>query len=196
MGGAGRTKNEGVSKRSNRDLLRSFRERNDPTPTYGTSKRALLLCCIRSIFDLTLGLTISLLNRTDNSMSGHSGNNEQQAFNRQATILRKNLLKADAILRRGSDWPDMLGRLNAAYNQTSNLDVAIQDVWEHFVYLPKQATANPGDIPFFLSTRLESPEEDSANNKLEVEDPVQQLAQYEKNAAKLVKEYEENMVRF
>jgi len=129
-------------------------------------------------------------------MSGRSSNNQQQAFNRQATILRKNLLKADAILRRGSDWPDMLGRLNAAYNQTSNLDVAIQDVWEHFVYLPKQATANPGDIPFFLSTRLESPEEDSANNKLEVEDPVQQLAQYEKNAAKLVKEYEENMVRF
>jgi len=138
--------------------------------------------------------------------SGGSSYSDQQAFHRQATILRKNLLEADAILRRGSDWPNMLGKWNAALNQTSNLDAAIQDVWEHFVYVPKQATANPGDIPFFLSTRLEMPEEDSpasssgsggaTTSKLEVEDPVQQLAQFEKITAKLVAEYEANMVRF
>jgi len=133
---------------------------------------------------------------TSSGPSSSRTSSQQQAFNRQATILRKNLIDADAILRRGSDWPSMLGRWNAAYNQTCNLDAAIQDVWEHFVYLPKQATANPGDIPFFLSTRLESPETDSSLNKLEVEDPVQQLTQYEEKAAKLVADYEASMVRF
>ena len=142
------------------------------------------------------------------SSSSGSSYSDQQAFHRQATILRKNLVEADAILRRGADWPNMLGRWNAAFNQTTNLDAAIQDVWEHFVYVPKQATANPGDIPFFLSTRLdEAPEDDSrktkgdsetaaGGGKFEVEDPVQQLAQYEKMTAKLVREYEASMVRF
>ena len=88
---------------------------------------------------------------------GARRNTEQQSvFTRQATILRKNLGEWDLILRnpKGEDWPRMLGRLNAASNQTTTLDKSIEDVMEHFVYLPKQSTANPQDIPFFLSTRL------------------------------------------
>ena len=98
---------------------------------------------------------------------------------------------------RGEDWPTMLGRLNAALNQTANLDRSIDDVMEHFVYMPKQATANPQDIPFFLSTRLETPATDSSIEIPSVgSDPVQQLATFENTAARLAAEYEENMVRF
>lgn len=86
-------------------------------------------------------------------------------------------------------------------NQTNNLDKSIDDVLEHFVYLPKQSTANPQDIPFFLSTRLadaaggetaQVEPEDIFGNK----DPVQVVARYENRAAELAAEYEENMVRF
>ena len=104
----------------------------------------------------------------------------------------------------------MLGRLNAAYNQTTNMDKSIDDVMEHFVYVPKQATANPQDIPFFLSTRLETPaDEDAAIAKSESGsqgvgkllaasglDPVRQLSDFETMAAKLALEYEENMERY
>jgi len=87
-----------------------------------------------------------------------SADSQQTTFTRQATILRKNLGEWDMVLHnpRGEDWPKMLGRLNAALNQTSTLDNSIEDVMEHFVYLPKRATANPQDIPFFLSTKLDS----------------------------------------
>ena len=132
----------------------------------------------------------------------------------QATILRKNLGEWDMKLHdsRGEDWPRMLGRLNAALNQTSTLDNNIEDVMEHFVYLPKQATANPQDIPFFLSTKLDTSTTDdrttsktSSSRKkndsamqelLALDDPVQILSKYEDQAAKLVQEYEEEMVRF
>ena len=108
---------------------------------------------------------------------------------------------------RGEDWPKMLGRLNAALNQTSTLDNSIEDVMEHFVYLPKRATANPQDIPFFLSTKLDSSVSDdrisSAKKKdstvqdlMALGDPVQVLSKYEDQAAKLAQEYEEEMVRF
>ena len=42
---------------------------------------------------------------------------QQQAFLRQANILRKNLNAWDGMLHsaRGEDWPSMLGRLNAAF---------------------------------------------------------------------------------
>eukprot|EP00956_Cyclotella_meneghiniana_P043549 scaffold275516_cov76-Cyclotella_meneghiniana.AAC.1 len=83
-------------------------------------------------------------------------NEQQQTFLRQANILRKNLNAWDGMLHssRGEDWPSMLGRLNAAFNQTGNLDQTIQDQSEHFVYVPKKSTINPQDIAFFLSTRL------------------------------------------
>mmetsp|Transcript_840 Transcript_840/g.2337 ORF Transcript_840/g.2337 Transcript_840/m.2337 type:complete len:166 (+) Transcript_840:162-659(+) len=90
-------------------------------------------------------------------MSAASRRNEhQQAYLRQATILRKNLVEWDQTIRspQGANWPSMLGRLNAAMNQSSNLDKCIEPVLEHFVYVPKKCTANPQDIPFFLSTRL------------------------------------------
>ena len=83
------------------------------------------------------------------------------------------------------------------------MDRNIEDVMEHFCYLPKQSTANAQDIPFFLSTRLETPaaEETSASKaasekEKEAGDPTQLLAQYENRAAQLAAEYEENMVRF
>ena len=143
-----------------------------------------------------------------------SADSQQSTFTRQATILRKNLGEWDMVLHnpRGEDWPKMLGRLNAAMNQTSTLDNSIEDVMEHFVYLPKKATANPQDIPFFLSTKLDSSASDerastssSATKKkkdstvqdlLALGDPVQVLSKYEEQAAKLAQEYEEEMVRF
>ena len=140
-------------------------------------------------------------------MSSGRRSGEQQAallYMRQATILRKNLLEWDRMLRtpRGEDWPTMLGRLNAALNQTVNLDRSVDDSMEYSVYVPKQATANPQDLPFFLSTRLESPADTEQGTdetraaKTFKGDPVQQLSEYEKNAAELVAQYEENMVRF
>ena len=142
---------------------------------------------------------------------GNRRNTEQQSvFTRQSTILRKNLAEWDAILRnpRGEDWPKMLGRLNAALNQTANIDKSIEDVLEHFVYLPKQSTANAQDIPFFLSTRLEAPtttsedtgtqsqHQQSQDQSLVQGDPVQILSRYENRAAELAAEYEEDMIRF
>jgi len=146
----------------------------------------------------------------------------QATYTRQATILRKNLLEWDRMLHnpRGEDWPTMLGRLNAAFNQASSMDRSIEDVLEHFVYLPKKSTANPQDIPFFLSTRLEMPSDTAVasaahdDDEVDVEetveepvskkqkkataaiDPVQELAKYESSAAQAAAEYEENMVRF
>ena len=84
------------------------------------------------------------------------------------------------------------------------MDRNIEDLMEHFCYLPKQSTANAQDIPFFLSTRLESPPTDeTATSKAAPEkekevagDPTQLLAQYENRAARLAAEYEESMVRF
>lgn len=81
-------------------------------------------------------------------------------------------------------------------NQTVNLDKSIDDVLEHFVYQPKQATANAQDIPFFLSTRLADTEEKVSEDIFGNKDPVQLVARYENRAAELANEYEENMVRF
>lgn len=123
--------------------------------------------------------------------------NEQAPFTRQATILRKNLIEWDRMLRtpRGEDWPNMVGRLNAAFNQTVTLDRSIEDVMEHFVYVPRKATANPQDIPFFLSTRLEVPSDDAKHIEISG-DPIHELAQYEAAASRIAAEYEENMLRF
>ena len=85
---------------------------------------------------------------------------------------------------------------------------------EHFVYLPKQATANPQDIPFFLSTKLDSSTSDdrtasstkksssrkkkdtTVHDLLALGDPVKVFSKYEDQAARLAQEYEEEMVRF
>ena len=55
--------------------------------------------------------------RTADRMSASSRRDEhQQAYLRQATILRKNLMEWDETIRspQGANWPSMLGRLNAA----------------------------------------------------------------------------------
>lgn len=109
----------------------------------------------------------------------------------------------------GESWPSMLGRLNAAMNQTQNLDKSIDDVMNHFVYEPKKSTANPADIPFFLSVRLvDDTNHDNGNEKdddgstsmddqdVGVKDPVAVLERYEKCAAQLVNDFEDNMIRF
>jgi len=142
------------------------------------------------------------------STGGRRNTEQQSMYTRQATILRKNLGEWDLVLRnpRGEDWPRMLGRLNAAYNQTTNMDKSIDDVMEHFVYLPKQSTANPQDIPFFLSTRLEAASADHSSTKKSKQetqdafvierDPVDVLTKYEARAAELAREYEDDMDRF
>jgi hypothetical protein len=153
---------------------------------------------------------ISTKQAPNNKMSGRRNAyfEQQAAYIRQSTILRKNLGEWDLILRnpRGEDFPKMLGRLNAALNQTANMDKTIQDVLEHFVYLPKQSTANAQDIPFFLSTRLEATTaEDAANSSsqqkqdqslVQAGDPLEVMSKYEERTAKLAAEYEEAAVRF
>ena len=148
-------------------------------------------------------------------MSSGGSMETQTAYTRQAVILRKNILEWDRTVRTGlsEDWPKSLGRLNAALNQTVNMDKSIVDVMEHFVYLPRKATANPQDIPFFLYTRLEDEavvaasadaEEDSGNDAVVADfdldvtqtDPVRYLVDYENQAAELAAEYERQMVRF
>jgi len=158
-------------------------------------------------------------------MSSSRRNNfeQQQTFHRQATILRKNLSAFDYTLhqRQQEDWPRMLGRLNAAWNQASNLNYnGIDDVLEHFVYLPKRCPANPQDVPFFLSTRLtdtppakaaptisdtkkdddnESEQkgaDDEVSQKGIEEDPTKTLRIYEEYAAKMAVEFEDSMIRY
>jgi hypothetical protein len=136
-------------------------------------------------------------------MSTGRGVNDQQAtFSRQATILRKNLIEWDAMLHnsRGEDYPTMLGRLNAAFHQTASMDRSIDDVLEHFVYVPKKCTANAQDIPFFLSTRLESSVDELASLKDDqinaMADPIDGLAKFERTGARIASEYEGKMVRF
>lgn len=113
----------------------------------------------------------------------------------------------------------MLGRLNAALSQTTNLDKSIEDVLEHFVYVPRQSTANAQDIPFFLSTRLQTPSDETTStapttkktkkttltgegspgddDPLQfLDDPAQQLVKFESIASNLATAYEESMIRF
>ena len=51
------------------------------------------------------------------SLPPRQHNEQQQAFLRQADILRKNLSAWESMLRstHGENWPSMLGRLNAAF---------------------------------------------------------------------------------
>lgn len=132
----------------------------------------------------------------------------QKVFVRQANTLRKNLYEWDQVLRdsTGEDWPSMLGRLNAAMNQINNLDNSIDDIMNHFVYEPRKSTANPQDIPLFLSVRLvdESKRENEKDEKEAVggkdgdtsSDPVKFLNEYEKRAAIMANKFAESMVRY
>lgn len=128
--------------------------------------------------------------------------NHHTLYVRQANILRKNIYEWDQTLRSstGEDWPSMLGRLNAAMSQTNNLDRSIEDVMNHFVYEPKKSTANPQDIPFFLSVRLiDGNDEKNTNDEIKsdsAKNPVVLLNKYEKEAADLANHFEENMIRF
>ena len=110
-------------------------------------------------------------------------------------------------------------------NQSSNLDKCIEPVLEHFVYVPKKCTANPQDIPFFLSTRLTTDAQkqkadtasgadrdgtkkdeegdgettsatDVAMGDTHIEDPVKALKEFENVAAELAADYESKMLRF
>ena len=150
--------------------------------------------------------------RTSSGRTNRRTNDQLSSFVRQATILRKNFTEWDRVLtnpQRGEDWTTMLGRYNAAYNQILHVDTTINDVMEHFVYVPQRATANPQDIPFFLSTRLETPPTTTATKKYTDTDDdndenvetgntnaAQLLIDYENYAAKLVQQYEQSMVRF
>jgi len=83
---------------------------------------------------------------------------------------------------------------------------------EHFVYQPKRCTANAGDIPFFLSTRLadapagiatttsskeDNTESNNASNNVDaVEDPERLLQSYEILISDVTLKYENSMTRF
>ena len=109
----------------------------------------------------------------------------QAVFARQAVILRKNLnWKLD-------DWETCLGKLNASFHSVQTLDRSIPDVLQHFVFLPLKATANPPDMPFFLSSRLEALDEDT-----EVPNAAQHLTDFDKQVRQHIAEYEESMIRF
>jgi len=150
-------------------------------------------------------------------------NEQQQAFLRQATILRKNLNAWEATIcsAQGEDWPSMLGRLNAAFNQAGNLDSGIEDASEHFVYVPKKCTMNAQDMAFFLSTRLataaggennmkknnngatgdehEGGSSSSSSSKRQYyggEEPAKRLRRYESQIDELASEFENGIVRF
>lgn len=106
-------------------------------------------------------------------------------------------------------------------NQTINVDQGIEDALDHFAIEPKKCLANPVDVPFFLSVRIVDDEVVDAdgnvesggagannsigaansgmNNKNENQNrknPVQHIYQYEQDAAKFARDFEENMVRF
>ncbi len=87
----------------------------------------------------------------------------------------------------------------------------------HFVYEPRKTTANPQDIPLFLSVRLvddshvEQQEEDyemenddaerkisggKRNTEETVRNPAELLTQYEKKAADLANNFAETMIRY
>ena len=144
---------------------------------------------------------------------------QQRAFLRQAGILRKNLIAWDSTLHsvRGEDWPSMLGRLNAAFNQAGNLDRGIDDASEHFAYVPRRCLANAQDVAFFLSTRLvvAAPSSSSSGERDDGEgndgkrndddggdcdgggeEPAARLRRYERRAAELASEFEGGMIRF
>ncbi|KAL7435735.1 hypothetical protein ACHAXM_004814 [Skeletonema potamos] len=157
------------------------------------------------------------------SLPPRQHNEQQQAFLRQATILRKNLNAWEATIcsARGEDWPSMLGRLNAAFNQAGNLDSGIEDASEHFVYIPKKCTMNAQDVAFFLSTRLATAaggDNKKKNNFSDkgginekggssislsskrqyygVEEPAKRLRRYESQIDELASEFENGIVRF
>mmetsp|Transcript_8939 Transcript_8939/g.20786 ORF Transcript_8939/g.20786 Transcript_8939/m.20786 type:complete len:140 (-) Transcript_8939:99-518(-) len=135
---------------------------------------------------------------------------QQTSFLRQAVILRKNLTAWEATLRSqyGEDWPSMLGRLNAAFNQAGNLDSQIEDAAEHAVYVPKKCTVNAQDISFFLSTRLVTAtgddktdrkcadENDPESQNFGGEQPSNRLRRYESEAKDIANEFENSLVRF
>eukprot|EP00815_Leptocylindrus_aporus_P012264 CAMPEP_0116065650 /NCGR_PEP_ID=MMETSP0322-20121206/9904_1 /TAXON_ID=163516 /ORGANISM="Leptocylindrus danicus var. apora, Strain B651" /LENGTH=146 /DNA_ID=CAMNT_0003552035 /DNA_START=43 /DNA_END=483 /DNA_ORIENTATION=+ len=144
------------------------------------------------------------------SRQGRRRDAHQQSIIRHASILRKNLMEWDYVLNtpaRAENWPTMLGRLNAALNQANNLDNNIEDVLEHFCYLPKRVTANPGDIPLFLSSKLApfpgmelSTKGDAAKRKVEdnedMKEPVKKLREYESRVSSIVTKLESDIQRY
>jgi hypothetical protein len=95
-------------------------------------------------------------------------------------------------------------------NQSGNLNRCIEPVLEHFVYVPKKCTANPQDIPFFLSTRLAAGDaskvadasggsdvkSNDADQAATIEDPVKALREFESTAAEVAADFESKMIRF
>lgn len=92
-------------------------------------------------------------------------------------------------------------------NQAGSLDDCVEDLLEHFVYVPKKSTTNPQDVPVFLSSRLAAPAGDETKKKSQVQEeaievidrmgqPVAHLNQYESHSRDLVVEFETSLVRF
>jgi hypothetical protein len=89
------------------------------------------------------------------SSSSRKITEHEQSYQRQAEILRNNIFQWDQVLTTtGEEWPEKMGRFNAALNQVMNMNKEIDPIFDHFVYAPRKSTANPQDIPLFLSTRV------------------------------------------
>lgn len=84
-------------------------------------------------------------------------------------------------------------------NQSGNLDDAIDDVLEHFVYVPRKSTANAQDIPVFLSSRIASMSNENKEvsaTQSQMKDPVSYLRAYETSASDLSLKFDKSFKRF
>ncbi|CAN0019122.1 unnamed protein product, partial [Scytosiphon promiscuus] len=68
--------------------------------------------------------------------------------------LKGELLRGERLSNGDPKWPSILGSFHVAANQVVELAEEVDPVLSFFAYQPVRATAKPGDIPMFLSTKL------------------------------------------
>eukprot|EP00752_Nemacystus_decipiens_P010117 g9018.t1 len=80
--------------------------------------------------------------------------------------LKGELLRGEGLANGDPKWPSILSSFHVAANQVVELAEEVDPVLSFFAYQPLRATAKPGDIPMFLTTKL-LPRSDSelATNK-------------------------------
>ncbi|CAM9298775.1 unnamed protein product, partial [Sphacelaria rigidula] len=71
-----------------------------------------------------------------------------------AEYLKGELLRGERQTNGDPKWPAVLGSFHIAANQVAELVEDVDPVLSYFAYQPLRATAKPGDIPTFLSTKL------------------------------------------
>ena len=105
--------------------------------------------------------------------------------------------------------------LRLSQNQTIYVDQGIEDALDHFAVEPKKCLANPSDVPIFLSVRIVDTEitasstgentseisniineQHTGKNDTALRSSTEHVYQYERDAAKFAREFEDNMIRF